>query len=92
MSFDIAKLEDHIERLRVGDTLTENEVKALCEKVRYTIVVLVFKISIYRGRTPYNEAIGVCGVSGFYVLFRVTLIARYIMNHFICLSRRVCFC
>jgi hypothetical protein len=36
MSFDIAKLEDHIERLRGGDTLTENEVKALCEKVRYT--------------------------------------------------------
>jgi serine/threonine-protein phosphatase 2A catalytic subunit len=34
MSFDIAKLEDHIERLRAGDTLTENEVKALCEKVR----------------------------------------------------------
>jgi hypothetical protein len=43
MSFDIAKLEDHIERLRVGDTLTENEVKALCEKVRLTILMLVFK-------------------------------------------------
>jgi hypothetical protein len=49
MSFDIAKLEDHIERLRGGDTLTENEVKALCEKVRYTVIV--FKISIYRGLT-----------------------------------------
>jgi hypothetical protein len=37
MSFDIAKLDDHIERLRVGDTLTENEVKALCEKVRISL-------------------------------------------------------
>ena len=35
MSFDLAKLDEHIERLRKGDTLTENEVKALCEKVRY---------------------------------------------------------
>jgi hypothetical protein len=34
MSFDLAKLDEHIERLRKGDTLTENEVKALCEKVR----------------------------------------------------------
>lgn len=33
MSIDTAKLDDHIERLRKGDTLTENEVKALCEKV-----------------------------------------------------------
>lgn len=34
MSFDMSKLDSHIERLRTGDTLTENEVKALCEKVR----------------------------------------------------------
>jgi serine/threonine-protein phosphatase 2A catalytic subunit len=37
MSFDLAKLDEHIERLRKGDTLTENEVKALCEKVRTTM-------------------------------------------------------
>lgn len=34
MSLDIAALDDHIERLRKGETLTENEVRALCEKVR----------------------------------------------------------
>jgi hypothetical protein len=33
MVFDIATLDEKIERLRVGDTLTENEVKALCDKV-----------------------------------------------------------
>ena len=30
---DASLLDDHIERLRGGDTLTENEVKALCDKV-----------------------------------------------------------
>lgn len=34
MVLDIATLDEKIERLREGDTLTENEVKALCEKVR----------------------------------------------------------
>jgi hypothetical protein len=29
-----AELDEQIERLRKGDTLGENEVKALCEKVR----------------------------------------------------------
>jgi len=29
-----AKLDQQIERLREGDTLTENEVKVLCDKVR----------------------------------------------------------
>lgn len=28
-----AQVEEHIERLREGNTLTENEVKALCDKV-----------------------------------------------------------
>ena len=34
MSLDIDALDSHIERLRKGETLTENEVRALCEKVR----------------------------------------------------------
>ena len=34
MVLDIATLDEKIERLRAGDTLTENEVKALCDKVR----------------------------------------------------------
>ena len=36
MSLDIAALDSHIDRLRKGETLTENEVRALCEKVRDT--------------------------------------------------------
>ena len=36
MSLDISALDSHIERLRKGETLTENEVRALCEKVRAT--------------------------------------------------------
>lgn len=32
-----AEVEDQIERLRNGNTLPENEVKALCEKVRRSI-------------------------------------------------------
>ena len=34
MPLDTAKLDQHIQALRDGSTLTENEVKALCEKVR----------------------------------------------------------
>jgi len=34
MALDIAKMDEHIQALREGNTLTENEVKALCEKVR----------------------------------------------------------
>ena len=34
MSFNLDTLDEHIEKLRGGDTLTENEVRALCEKVR----------------------------------------------------------
>jgi hypothetical protein len=34
MALELSNLDEHIERLRAGDTLTENEVKALCEKVR----------------------------------------------------------
>jgi hypothetical protein len=33
MSLDTAKLDEHIERLHGGNTLTENEVRALCEQV-----------------------------------------------------------
>jgi hypothetical protein len=33
MAFDTAKLDEQISSLREGNTLTENEVKALCEKV-----------------------------------------------------------
>ena len=35
MSRDLAQLDEQIERLRAGGTLSENEVRALCEKVRY---------------------------------------------------------
>ena len=38
MSFDIAKLDDRIEKLRNGSTLTENEVKALCDQVNLRYV------------------------------------------------------
>jgi hypothetical protein len=34
---DYTKLDEHITALREGNTLTENEVKALCEKVRVSI-------------------------------------------------------
>lgn len=34
MSIDNAKLEEHIQNLRNGSTLKENEVRALCEQVR----------------------------------------------------------
>jgi len=34
MALEIAKLDEHIQSLREGNTLTENEVKALCDKVR----------------------------------------------------------
>lgn len=34
MALEIAKLDEHIQALREGNTLTENEVKALCDKVR----------------------------------------------------------
>ena len=32
-TMDFTRLDEHIERLRAGDTLTENEIKALCDKV-----------------------------------------------------------
>eukprot|EP00977_Amphora_coffeiformis_P002151 scaffold425_cov175-Amphora_coffeaeformis.AAC.10 len=40
MALDIAALDGHIERLRKGETLTENEVRALCEKVRHNALGL----------------------------------------------------
>jgi len=40
MALEIAKLDEHIQSLREGNTLTENEVKALCEKVRYRMTCL----------------------------------------------------
>lgn len=33
MALDNGKIDEHISSLREGNTLTENEVKALCEKV-----------------------------------------------------------
>lgn len=35
MSSAYTELDEQIERLRKGDTLAENDVKALCEKVRW---------------------------------------------------------
>lgn len=35
MSRDIGQLDEQIERLRGGGTLSENEVRALCETVRW---------------------------------------------------------
>jgi hypothetical protein len=35
MSFAQSELDEQIARLRKGDTLAENQVKALCEKVRF---------------------------------------------------------
>jgi hypothetical protein len=48
MTIDIPSsiLEEEIERLRKGDTLTEVEVKNLCEKV---------------GQSPTNESMWLCG-------------------------------
>ena len=37
MGVETAALDEQIERLRGGDTLTENEVRALCEKVSNTL-------------------------------------------------------
>jgi hypothetical protein len=34
MALELTKLDEHIKSLRDGNTLTENEVKALCDKVR----------------------------------------------------------
>jgi serine/threonine-protein phosphatase 2A catalytic subunit len=41
MSLDTTKLDEHIEKLRSGNTLTENEVRALCDQVSRSLVVLV---------------------------------------------------
>ena len=35
MSGTYGDIDEHIQRLRSGGTLTENEVKALCEKVSF---------------------------------------------------------
>lgn len=40
MPLDTAKLDEHIERLRGGNTLTENEVRALCDQVGFYAVGL----------------------------------------------------
>jgi len=34
MTANLAQLDEQIDRLRGGGTLSENEVKALCDKVR----------------------------------------------------------
>jgi hypothetical protein len=38
MGSDLANLDLQIEKLRGGDTLTENEVRALCDKVRISML------------------------------------------------------
>ena len=40
MGIDLASLDEQIERLRGGDTLTENEVRALCDRVSWLLSVL----------------------------------------------------
>lgn len=34
----ISEIEEHIQRLKDGGSLTENEVKNLCEKVSYPMI------------------------------------------------------
>ena len=41
MGQETAGLDEQIERLRGGDTLSENEVRALCEKVRFCLCVVL---------------------------------------------------
>lgn len=40
-------LDEHISRLREGNTLTENEVKALCEKVRAVLEICDFSPNVF---------------------------------------------
>lgn len=42
MSIDNAKLEEHIQNLRNGSTLKENEVRALCEQVSKVNVTILY--------------------------------------------------
>lgn len=50
MSFDLAKLDEQINLLRDGNTLTENEVKALCDKVRHNgIFVVIDPLNVFQG-------------------------------------------
>ena len=39
-------LDEQIERLRGGDTLTENEVRALCEKVRHLLIAAAMFVCV----------------------------------------------
>ncbi len=44
MSAQYGDIDEHIERLKNGGTLTENEVKNLCEKVRGRFIFLLLII------------------------------------------------
>ena len=48
MSSEYGDIDEHIERLKGGGTLTENEVKNLCEKVRNSFPGGVFRLLAYR--------------------------------------------
>jgi hypothetical protein len=47
MALDIAKLDEHIQSLREGNTLTENEVKQLCEKVSHVLAALCLELDFF---------------------------------------------
>ena len=49
----LENLDAQIEKLREGDTLPENEVKALCEKVCFCTVV--YTVPSSRGRQPMKD-------------------------------------
>lgn len=61
MSIDVNRLDEHIERLRGGDTLTENEVRALCEKVRIYRLLLLSK----QLRTSVDLLRALCSLENF---------------------------
>ena len=57
MSLDTSALDGHIERLRKGETLTENEVRALCEKVRRRRLQRIENTEILAGNGGSSKAL-----------------------------------
>ena len=51
----VTELDEQIERLRKGDTLPENEVKALCDKVSYTFGMNGHSLMTYAGRRRFPQ-------------------------------------
>ena len=43
---ETSHLDEHIEKLRNGGTLTENEVKALCDKVSISALACVLTLGL----------------------------------------------